>query len=60
MSGFAFFMSAALALLGMLMGVWGIVAEQAKVGLVGFVLILGAGVFATLCLATRRKGNGSA
>ena len=55
MSYFAFFVSAALAALGMFVAIQGILAEQWKPAMVGFVLLLGAGVFATLCLATRRK-----
>lgn len=56
-SYFAFAVSMVLALMGMLVAIGGIVGEEWKAVLAGLVLLMGAGVFATLCLATRRRAG---
>lgn len=50
---FSFVTSSFLALAGIACALFGILAEELKPLAVGFVLIFGAGVFATLYLGTR-------
>jgi hypothetical protein len=55
MSIASFLIAAALALCGIVISVYGIANEQFKPTAIGLVLIFGSGVFATLCLASRRR-----
>jgi hypothetical protein len=50
-----FVIAAAMALCGIAISVYGIANEHFKPTAIGLVLILGSGVFATLCLASRRR-----
>jgi hypothetical protein len=55
MSIASFVIAAALALSGIAISVYGIASEHFKPTAIGLVLIFGSGVFATLCLASRRR-----
>jgi hypothetical protein len=55
MSVMSFAVAAALAIAGIGISIYGILGEQLKPTAVGLVLIFGSGVFATLCLASRRR-----
>lgn len=56
-SALAFAVSAVLTLLGILVAIVGIFADEEKAGFAGFVLLVGAGIFAALCCATRRRAG---
>jgi hypothetical protein len=53
----SFAVAAALALAGTAVSVYGIANEHFKPTAIGLVLIFGSGVFATLCLATKRRAK---
>jgi hypothetical protein len=53
----SFAVAAALALAGIATSVYGIANEHFKPTAIGLVLIFGSGVFATLCLATKRRAK---
>ena len=55
MRQFAFFTSSTLAVAGSTIAVLGVTGESLKFVAIGIILILTAGVFATLTLATRAK-----
>jgi hypothetical protein len=55
MSSASFFIAAALALCGIAISIYGIADDHFKLAAIGLVLIFGSGVFATLCLASRRR-----
>ena len=55
MSVVSFAVAAALAVAGIGISIYGIVGEHFKPTAIGVVLIFGSGVFATLCLASKRR-----
>jgi hypothetical protein len=55
MSVVSFSVAAALAIAGIGVSIYGIAGEHFKPTAIGLVLIFGSGVFATLCLASRRR-----
>jgi hypothetical protein len=59
MQSLLFQTSSSLAVSGIASVGYGLFAEQAKLLVLGFVLVLGAGVFATLYLGTRKASQKS-
>jgi len=53
----SFAVTAALAIAGIAISIYGIANEHFKPTAIGLVLIFGSGVFATLCLASRSRSK---